>query len=167
MASANVKDLEALERFAHSIVSLREGTRKQADEIREQLQRVSAWLAKELPDYWGNELRIAQNRWIEARQELARCQAKTRAEDESSCLVQRKMLERATARRQLCEQRARLVPQLAMQWEQFLQEVALSVRHLDDLADSSLPLAEERLRQSIAILREYMARVAEPGPSTP
>ncbi|MEI8212016.1 MAG: hypothetical protein WCI02_07695 [Planctomycetota bacterium] len=169
MAKANVQDIESLENFAHAIASLRESARKQTDDIREQLQRISSWLSKELPDYWGNELRISQNKWVEAREELLRCQAKTRAEDETSCLFQRKALERATKRRQLCEQRVRIVPQLAMQWEQFRQEIALSVRQLEDIADSNLPLAEDRLRQSIAVLRQYIAQVSNPGlpPASP
>ncbi|MFN7733174.1 MAG: hypothetical protein ACK5OB_14855 [Pirellula sp.] len=164
MAKANVQNIEALENFEHSIARLRESASKQVDDIREQLQRVSMWLSKELPEYWGNQLRIAQNKWIEARDELARCQAKTRAEDETSCLFQRKALERATARRQICEQRVRVVPQLAMQWEQFLQEISLSVRQVDDMAQSTLPLAEERLKQTISILREYIAQASDPMP---
>jgi len=164
MAKANVQNIEALENFEHSIARLRDSASKQVDDIREQLQRVSMWLSKELPEYWGNQLRIAQNKWIEARDELARCQAKTRAEDETSCLFQRKALERATARLKICEQRARAVPQLAMQWEQFLQEISLSVRQVDDMAQSTLPLAEERLKQTISILREYIAQASDPMP---
>jgi hypothetical protein len=164
MAKANVQNIEALENFEHSIARLRDSTSKQVDDIREQLQRVSMWLSKELPEYWGNQLRIAQNKWIEARGELSRCQSKTRAEDETSCLLQRKALERATARRQICEQRVRVVPQLAMQWEAFLQEISLSVRQADDMAQSTLPLAEERLKQTISILREYIAQASDPLP---
>ena len=103
MAEANVKNIEALELFLDAIVSLRSGTRKQADEIRQQLQRVSNWLEKELPDYWRNEQRIAENKFIEARAELMRCESKTRAEDERSCFVQKKMLAKAKERKALCE----------------------------------------------------------------
>lgn len=164
MAKANVQNIEALENFEHAIARLKDSASKQVDDIREQLQRVSMWLSKELPEYWGNQLRIAQNKWIEAREELLRCQAKTRADDETSCLFQRKALERATARRQICEQRVRAVPQLAMQWEQFLQEISLSVRQVDDMAQSTLPLAEERLKQTISVLREYIAQASDPMP---
>jgi hypothetical protein len=116
------------------------------------------WLGKELPEYWANELRIAQNKWNEAREELMRCQSKTRSEDETSCLLQRKALERATHRRQLCEQRARLVPQLAMEWERFAQEALSSIRQLDDLAESTLPLAQRRLIEMIEVLKRYAAQ---------
>ena len=163
MAKAHVNDIEALETFSAAISKLRDNSRKNGDDVREQLQRVSVWLSKELPEYWSNELRIAQNRWIEARQELLNCTAKTRAEDETSCLVQRKALERATARRALCEQRCKIVPQLAMQWEQFLQEITLSVRQLDDTAESTLPLAIHRLQQTIHVLKQYAAQSNEPG----
>ncbi|MEY2612026.1 MAG: hypothetical protein RL240_1070 [Planctomycetota bacterium] len=158
MADAKVENIEALEEFSRSIEAMRSETSKNSDDIRDQFQRVAMWLGKELPEYWANELRIAQNKWIEAREELMRCQSKTRSEDETSCLLQRKALERATHRRQLCEQRARLVPQLAMEWERFAQEALSSIRQLDDLAESTLPLAQRRLIEMIEVLKRYAAQ---------
>jgi hypothetical protein len=158
MADAKVENIEALEEFSRSIEAMRSETSKNSDDIRDQFQRVAMWLGKELPEYWANELRIAQNKWMEAREELMRCQSKTRSEDETSCLLQRKALERATHRRQLCEQRARLVPQLAMEWERFAQEALSSIRQLDDLAESTLPLAQRRLIEMIEVLKRYAAQ---------
>ena len=158
MAKANVESIEALERFSLAIESLRDASSKNSDDIRDQFQRVSVWLSKELPEYWANQSRIAQKRWSQAREDLLRCQAKSRAEDETSCLFERKALERATARRQLCEQRVRSIPQLEMQWQQFLQESAMCVRQLEDLSDSLLPLASERLQKMIETLKQYAAQ---------
>ena len=155
MAEANVKSLVAVETFADAIAKIRHDTSKQIDEIRQQLQRVSIWLEKELPDYWSNEKRIAERRWTEAREELLRCTAKARAEDETSCSVQRKMLSRATERLKLCEERMRLIPACHMQWNQFLQEIATDVRQVDDLAESTLLNAWTRLQSTIETLKKY------------
>jgi transposase len=158
MAKANVESIDALERFARAIGALSDASGKNSDDIRDQFQRVSVWLAKELPEYWADQLRIAQKRWTQAREDLLRCQAKSRAEDETSCMFERKALERATARRQLCEMRVRMIPQLAQQWEQFLQESTLSIRQLQDMSDSTLPLAQERLQTLIDTLKQYAAQ---------
>ncbi|MFM8189117.1 MAG: hypothetical protein ACKN85_11605 [Pirellula sp.] len=158
MAKANVQSIDALERFARAIGALSDASGKNSDDIRDQFQRVSVWLAKELPEYWADQLRIAQKRWTQAREDLLRCQAKSRAEDETSCMFERKALERATARRQLCELRVRMIPQLAQQWEQFLQESTLSIRQLQDMSDSTLPLAQERLQTLIDTLKQYAAQ---------
>jgi hypothetical protein len=158
MAKANVLSIDALERFARAIGALSDASGKNSDDIRDQFQRVSVWLAKELPEYWADQLRIAQKRWTQAREDLLRCQAKSRAEDETSCMFERKALERATARRQLCEMRVRMIPQLAQQWEQFLQESTLSIRQLQDMSDSTLPLAQERLQTLIDTLKQYAAQ---------
>ncbi len=155
MAEANVKSLAAIETFAESIAKLRHDTSKQIDEIRQQLQRVSSWLEKDLPDYWSNEKRIAERRWTEAREELLRCTAKARAEDESSCSIQRKMLRKATERLTLCEDRLRLIPTCLMQWNQFLQEISTDVRQVDDLSESTLLNAWTRLQSSIETLKKY------------
>ena len=158
MADANVKSLEAIEIFAESISKLRHDVRKQVDEIRQQLQRVTSWLEKELPEYWSNEKRIAERRWTEAREELLRCTAKTRAEDVTSCSVQRKMLRKATERLALCEDRMRLIPRCLMQWNQFLQEIATDVRQVDDLAESTLLNAGTRLQSTLETLKKYAAQ---------
>jgi F0F1-type ATP synthase membrane subunit b/b' len=163
MAKANVESIEALERFSSAIESLRDSSRKNSDDIRDQFQRISTWLGKELPEYWADQLRVSQKRWTEARGDLLRCQAKSRAEDETSCMLERKALERATTRRQMCEQRTKLVPQLAMQWEQYLQESTLSVRQLEDLSDSLLPLAQVRLQQLIETLKLYASQGGHEG----
>ena len=155
MADANVNSLEAIEVFAESIAKLRHETRKQVDEIRQQLQRVTTWLEKELPEYWSNEKRMAETRWTEAREELLRCTAKSRAEDVTSCSVQRKMLRKATERLALCEERMRLIPKCLMQWNQFLQEIATDVRQVDDLAESTLLNAGTRLQATLESLKKY------------
>ena len=155
MADANVKSLESIEVFAESIGKLRHETRKQVDEIRQQLQRVTTWLEKELPEYWSNEKRMAETRWTEAREELLRCTAKSRAEDVTSCSVQRKMLRKATERLALCEERMRLIPKCLMQWNQFLQEIATDVRQVDDLAESTLLNAGTRLQSTLEALKKY------------
>ncbi len=156
MAEANVKDLEAIEAFSEAISGLRSATRKQVDEIREQFQRVSHWLENELPDYWKNELRKSEKRWLEAREELLRCESKTRADDERSCSVQRKMLAKATERRRLCEARVRSLPQLLLEWNQFLQESSATVRQLEDLSESTLQTAIVRLQGTIETLKKYL-----------
>jgi len=155
MGEANVKSLEAIDRFIESIATLRHDTRKQVDEIRQQLHRVSQWLESELPEYWSNEKRLADKKFIEAREELLRCQAKSRAEDETSCSVQRKMLQKAVARRSLCEDRMRHIQQCEMQWKQFLQEISTDVRQVDDLAESTLNNAWTRLQGTLDVLKKY------------
>jgi hypothetical protein len=156
MAEANVKNLEGLETFAFAIARLCEGNRKNADDTREQLQRTTVWLTKEMPEYWSNQLRIAQKRWSETREDLLRCQSRSRAEDEESCILQRRALERATARRVLCEQRVKIIPTLASRWDQFMQEISLSLRQMEDLSESQLPLALARLQRTIATLKQYI-----------
>jgi hypothetical protein len=155
MAEANVKSLEAIEAFIESVAKLRHDTGKQTDDIRQQLQRVSAWLEKELPDYWSNEKRIAEKKWIEARQDLLRCEATTRAEDDSPCSIQKKVLRKATERKALCEERSRSIPRYALEWNRFVQEFSTNVRQLDDLSESSLLNAWNRLQAILESLKKY------------
>lgn len=158
MADANVKSLEAIETFAESVAKLRHDTSKQTDDIKQQLQRVTMWLEKELPEYWANQKRIAETKWIEARQELLRCQAKTRSDDESSCSVQKLLLRKATERRTLCEDRLRLISKLSGEWNKFLLENLTQVRQLEDLSESTLLAAHNRLLGTVESLKKYASQ---------
>jgi hypothetical protein len=157
MAEANVKNLESLEIFKAAIASLRDGSQKQIDEIREQLQKVSTWLEKELPDYWRNEFRISEKRWVEAREELLRCQAKSRADEETSCSLEQKKLVRATERRTLCEQRLKTLPKVAREWNQMLMDIQTDLRYFENLSESVLLVASDRLKDLIETLKKYLA----------
>jgi hypothetical protein len=150
MADANIQNLDELDRFQQSIAKLRNDSAKQAEE------RVSNWLEKELPDYWSEQKRIAEIRWTEARQDLLRCEAKTRDEDSVSCSVQKKLLQKATERRKTCEEKVRIIPQLLKQWLQFSQEFKTHLRQLEDLSDSTLQLALDRLQALIAVIKNYL-----------
>ncbi|MEQ1828260.1 MAG: hypothetical protein ABL921_20035 [Pirellula sp.] len=158
MADANVKSLEAIEVFLDAVAKLRHDTGMQADEIKQQLQRVSLWLEKELPEYWGNEKRIAEKKWIEARQELLRCQAKSRSEDESSCSVQQLLLRKATERRKLCEERVRMIPKYTLEWNQFLLEITSQIHQLEDLSETTLLGAWNKLGDILESLKKYAAQ---------
>lgn len=155
MAEARVNSLEAIELFSEAIAKLRHDSSKQVDEIRQQLNRVSSWLEKELPDYWNNEKRISERKWTEAREELLRCEAKSREEDKESCSVQKKQLRKATERRKLCDERVRLVPKLALEWERFLQDITPTVRQLEDLSETTLQIACNRILDTIVVLKKY------------
>jgi hypothetical protein len=56
----------------------------------------------------------------------------------------------------LCEERARLVPRLAMEWNRFLQEISPTVRQLEDLSETSLLNAWNRIQETVVILKKYM-----------
>ena len=156
MAEAKVRNIEAIAEFGDAIAHLRESTGKQADYIREQFNRISNWVENELPDYWKNELRKSEKRWVEAREELLRCESKTRADDERPCSVQRKTLAMATERRKLCEHRVRTLPAIKLEWGQFLQEASSVLRQLDDLSESTLQVAYLRLQSTLETLQKYL-----------
>jgi hypothetical protein len=155
MGEANVKSLEAIELFHDAIAKLRHDAGKQTDDIKQQLQRVTIWLEKELPEYWGNQKRIAETKWIEARQELLRCEAKSRSEDESSCSVQKLLLRKATERRKLCEERCASLPRLALEWNRYLVEITTQVRQLEDMTEARLVVAWNRLQAIVETLKKY------------
>jgi hypothetical protein len=50
----------------------------------------------------------------------------------------------------------KIIPTLASRWDQFMQEISLSLRQMEDLSESQLPLALARLQRTIATLKQYI-----------
>ena len=46
----------------------------------------------------------------------------------------------------------------AMEWDRYAQEALSSIRQLDDLAESTLPLAQRRLIEMIEVLKRYASQ---------
>jgi hypothetical protein len=54
------------------------------------------------------------------------------------------------------------LPVLASRWDQYLQEISLAVRQMEDLSEAQLPLAHARLQKMISTLKQYIDQSLPP-----
>jgi hypothetical protein len=95
---AHIESIEALKQLAQTLAKMREMTAREVEAIHIELRRLEFWLEEALPNYWDEQMRLANRRWVEARQTLSDCESKVRDDEQRSCSEHRKRLERAAER---------------------------------------------------------------------
>lgn len=165
MADAHVRNIEALEEFLRQLGSTQEKLTNQQEETRGELQRVTFWMEKEAYEYWTAQFQLAKRKWVEARENLLRCESVTRADDKPACSEQRKKLDKCTFRVQTCEKKLKLLKKFQMEWQQMLHGLQLEVQHLSDVVESRLPVARHHLDRLLEPLRTYATLKGTPGSS--
>lgn len=152
---AKIHDVASLVEFQAYLGRLREDLTTRCDDVRQQFQRVSAWLEGEASTYWRTARLRAEQRFAEARNALVMCRAKVREDDYEGCSEQQKQLEKAKARLSLCEKRIQQLKICQLEWEQFSLQALPRVAEATDVVESQLPRARAELSKILTILEQY------------
>ena len=157
---ADVKDIASLERFASSLMQQRGELAIVLEALQTELDRLTAFLETQAPQYWRLQLRRAGERWSEAREALSRCEQVTRVDDRRPCDIERKALAVAKQRIELSEQRLRNIKSLRELWRQQQGQVYSQLRQAAEYNDAGLIEACRSIEQSLSVLRRYTAEEA-------
>jgi hypothetical protein len=163
MADARVTDVEALSRFQEQIGETRTALAAQVEAALQQMHRMTRWVEEDAPGYWTHQLVVAERRWTEAREALARCESRSRSSDTPACSSERKILHLWSERRKLCEAKLAVAKQTAIEWQRMVPELDRKIRSLDELVQSGLPQAHHRLGKILLPLRSYLSASAPSG----
>jgi hypothetical protein len=152
---AEVRSLAQLQNLRERCGSCRAQTLQQIENLRGELQKLTRWLDDEAAAYWQREMVLAERRWNECREALMRCRATVRADEQRSCTEERKRLERATERRELCDKKLRAVRDARLVWQKQVVKLGGRLEHTADMADASLLLTVHKLDAIIGTLQAY------------
>lgn len=152
---AHIESIESLKQLALTLSKMREMTAREVEAIQIELRRLEFWLEEALPGYWEEQMRLANRRWVEARQVLSDCESKVRDDEQRSCSEHRKRLERAAERLAFCERKLRLLKQCRNDWKQELERVRPRIAALNELAETGLPLCQNKLQNHLEIMQKY------------
>ncbi len=152
---AHIESIESLKQLALTLGKMREMTAREVEAIQVELRRLEFWLEEALPGYWEEQMRLANRRWVEARQVLSDCESKVRDDEQRSCSEHRKRWERAAERLAFCERKLRLLKQCRNDWKQELDRVRPRIAALNELAETGLPLCQNKLQNHLEIMQKY------------
>lgn len=152
---AHIESIESLKQLALTLSKMREMTAREVEAIQVELRRLEFWLEEALPGYWEEQMRLANRRWVEARQVLSDCESKVRDDEQRSCSEHRKRWERAAERLAFCERKLRLLKQCRNDWKQELDRVRPRIAALNELAETGLPLCQNKLQNHLEIMQKY------------
>lgn len=120
-----------------------------------ELQRLTRWLDAEAAPYWEQQSVLAARQLKECQEALLRCQATVRTDEKRPCTDERKRLERAAARRALCEQRVKLLRDARSAWQKQVVKLRGRLQATADLAENQLLATIHKLDAIIATLVAY------------
>lgn len=161
--SANVRSIEALQRFRGTLIEVQHALIAALEEIDAQCRRFLQWLEQEAPAYWRAEIRKAYDAVAEARVALDRCRMNRVAGHEASCIEERKALERARQRLEFCRQQLERTRRWHIAARREADEFHGRLGMLRQAVESDIPTAAAVLQKTISLLEEYLAVQAEEG----
>lgn len=153
--SAEVRSLAQLQNLRERIAHCRAQTVKEAEATGSELIKLTRWLEDEAMRYWQQQFTESE-RWLsECREALMRCQATVRADEKRPCTDERKRVEKALARRNLCEAKLRATREAILQWQRQVVKVRGRLQSTSDMAEADLMVSLNHLDKIIATLEAY------------
>lgn len=173
---AKVNSIVVLKELRSALARFAESAAAALDEVHSEIQRTQTWLIEDRRRYWKNEVRLRQERYVQAKLALKRkgifdmalAGTRTSAVDEKKAL--------AIAERHLreAERRQARTRSWILQIEKELSDYRAATQGLSGDVDMGIPNARARLEKMIESLEAYIAlappeevrTVAEEGSDT-
>ncbi|RMF37238.1 MAG: hypothetical protein D6753_18025 [Planctomycetota bacterium] len=152
---ADVRSLERLEEFEQQLMRLRQSLLKTLEDLQLEVRRLSDWIERDARAYWLDQYRAAQRHRLECREALSRCMATVRADERRPCTEQKQRLARADARVRTCQEKLRAQQFAAASWRRVQTKEQARMQRCQDMAETGLMVALERLRNHLETLRRY------------
>jgi hypothetical protein len=156
---AKVNSVVALKELRAALAKFAETASAALDEVHSDIQRTQTWLIEDRRRHWKNQVRLRQERYVQAKLalkrkgifDLALAGARTSAIDEKKAL--------AIAERQLreAERREARTRSWILQLEKELSDYRAATQGLSGAIDTNIPNARARLEKMVESLEAYVA----------
>ena len=163
----NIESPEVIQQFRNHFVLFDKACQQAVSGLKTDIQRTKDWLQREQLQHWKRELRKREEAYQTARRECHRARLQAQRSSESAYIEAKKVLDRATRRKEEAEQKIRSLKK----WSGFLDhkvgELIGPCLNLSNQLESFTPRALARLDRMVESLEEYFRTVVpESGGST-
>lgn len=165
--SARLLAIEDVDTLAAALVRFAEEAQAALADLDLELRRASGWIEQDRPRYWEAQVRRGWEDLARARRELEQARLSHRVDEvPSSCLDQKKALQRAQKRLDLAMEKQRLVRPWAYRTAKQAEEYRGKVGPLQEWLSSEYPRALAALRRMAHALEAYVGQEAVPPPKS-
>ncbi|MCS7306349.1 MAG: hypothetical protein NZ602_14730 [Thermoguttaceae bacterium] len=165
--SARVLAIEDVDTLAAALVRFAEEAQAALADLDLELRRASQWIEQDRPRYWESQVRLGWEAVARARRELEQARLIHRVDEvPSSCIDQKKALQRAQRRLDLAMQKQRLVRQWIYRTAKQAEEYRGKVSPLVEWLGAEYPRALAGLRRMARALESYISQQAIPTPKS-
>ena len=155
-STANVTSVEALSSFRAALLRFAEDAEAALVALLLEGRRPVDWVQDDRARYWPDQARKASDAVSEARLALDRCQIKISGEDARYCYDERKALEKAKRRLQLCEEKIQAVRRWRAQMHKEFEEFQVQIARLRRYLENDLPRAVAAVERMAGALGKYV-----------
>ena len=162
--SARVTSIDAVAEFKQAIRQFEDDMRDSLMTLQLESQRALDWIDNDRSGYWFRQVRRADERLNESRNNLERAQLSLRPEDKPSCYQEKKQVALAKERQRYTEEQVQVV----RQWQRRIQhEIDIfrgKLGRIEHIVDSDMSRAVATLERVVLALDRYAERKV-PQPS--
>jgi hypothetical protein len=164
---ARVKSIDALQTMSAAMECFRADATTAVDDLDMEIRRALQWIGQDCRQYWNHELRLARDGVTEARLQLQHAMTYRRMSGEhSSCIEEKKALQKAQRRLQVAEGKVEAIPHWVVTIERVVNEYRASRSQFANWLDSDFPRAVAVLSRMISALETYVRLGAAAGENT-
>ncbi len=153
--NAEVRSLAQLQTLRERIAVGRAQTVKEAEAAGSELIKLTRWLEEEAAGYWRQQFAESERHLKECREALMRCEATVRDDEKRPCTDERKRVEKAVARRNLCDAKLRATREAILVWQRQVVKLRGRLQSTADMAESDLMVTLNQLDTILAALEAY------------
>lgn len=165
--SARVLAIEDVDTLAAALVRFAEEAQAALADLDLEIRRASQWMEQDRPRYWEVQVRRGWEELARARRELEQARMIHRVGDvPSSCIDQKKALQRAQNRLDLSMTKQQSVRQWAYRTAKQTEEYRGKVGPLVEWLAAEYPRALAALRRMARALESYVGQEAVPSPKS-
>jgi hypothetical protein len=159
---AKVTSLDAVDDFAAALRSFRHDGTRILESLQLGIHRAVQWIQQDQRQYWKQQLRRSDQKVQEAKLALERCLIFRGGDDSrGACIEEKRALERAKRRHQLCRDKLEIVRRWSRDVERAVLEYKAEVGELRQWLETDAARSVGLLDRISRTLQEYVA--AEPS----
>ena len=161
--TANITSLDALRSFRAALVKFAAQVEAALVALELEGRRPVEWV-EDRSRYWPQQARLSSDVVAEAKQALERCQIRIASEDVKYCYDERKALEKAKRRLQLCEEKVQAARRWRPQMQKEAEEFKVQIAKLKRFLESDFTRAIAALDRMSGALDRYVEQSVEAKP---
>lgn len=152
----NVQSIDALRDLQAATLKLADAMAELSFDVRAEVMRALEWICETAPQYWRQQLQLAERQLTEALDNLASMQATYGGRDKPPATEAKKRVAVLRRRVVLCNQKLQDVKRLRAEFERASNLMVATSTNLQQQAESELPKAAARLGDWIQSLDAYV-----------
>ncbi|MFO0963158.1 MAG: hypothetical protein U0625_09670 [Phycisphaerales bacterium] len=152
-----VADIETIERVRASLLVAAEAFGLALEEAEGEVERTLMWVEGEQRDHWARQIRRSQDAVVAAKSALFRKQEiKATPEARPSVVDEKRALDRARARLELCERKSQATRRWAVELPRQMVVFKGALAPMHTILDRDVPRVNAMLRRMTEHLEEYL-----------